>query len=262
MKTNIRKISGCNNEYCLINREERNLSAIFYHLLLINDNLDKFLHKINCSFPINKNELCIYFEYAYVRDIWYEMGVKQDTNEKKRNLILKMLQPSNQQELERMSVGDFNKYFGGKSKQYIESPRNWSMKEYNKTIIDNDEFLKTCKFKWSFSTKPDIVIHLSNDTAICIEAKFESSQSSYPSNDKEKKIFNDRKISRIGQFAMQKFLMEEMLGITTEYVILSKKQINNLHTEKVFKWKEIFEIMDFDSTMPFVKKWIDNFIYK
>ncbi len=38
--------------YYSINREERNLAAIFYYALLINDNLKGFLNKLN--FPVEK----------------------------------------------------------------------------------------------------------------------------------------------------------------------------------------------------------------
>ena len=53
-----------NKPYYLINREERNLAAIFYHVLLINNNLERFITKLKIDFPIIPEEMGIYFEYA------------------------------------------------------------------------------------------------------------------------------------------------------------------------------------------------------
>ena len=77
------------NPYYLFNREERNLAAIFYHVLLINNNLKKFLLKLQVDFPVIREEIGIYFEYAFLRDLWYEN--RQQSNEFKKQLILDLL---------------------------------------------------------------------------------------------------------------------------------------------------------------------------
>ena len=61
----------------------------------------------------------------------------------------------------------------------------------NKNIKNNDEFEAVCKFKWAFNIKPDIVIHTSLESAVCIEAKLESDESTYPKNKKETKPKKD-----------------------------------------------------------------------
>ena len=252
---NIRTLLNYKDGYYKINREERNLAAIFYHALLLGDNLKVFLDTIDCKFPVIDREMGIYFEYAYIRDLWN--NIRQD-NDFKRNLILDLLQPNNREELEKMSVYDFNKFFGAVrslSTKYIASPGNWSIKYFSEYITDNAEFLKVCKFKWCFNAKPDIVIHTSNDTAICIEAKFESSEGKYPSNDIEKEIFNKRDIAIVGQLSIQKKIMEELLGIQTEYIFLvQKKSITENH--KAWTWKEIFAHLDTTNCPYFIKEWL------
>ncbi len=105
---NLRSLTNFRNGYYEINREERNLAAIFYHALLINDNTKKFLNKIYCELPIIENQIGIYFEYAYIRDLWNRIN---QGNEFKLQLTLYLLQPNNRLELEKSTVYDFNKYF-------------------------------------------------------------------------------------------------------------------------------------------------------
>ncbi|NLJ82926.1 MAG: hypothetical protein GX330_07355 [Bacteroidales bacterium] len=256
---NIRKLLNYNDGYYMINREERNLAAIFYHILLTGNNLTQFINTIGSDFLITDNELGIYLEYAYIRDLWN--NIKQG-NDFKRKLILDLLQPSNRQELENLTIFDFNDYFGAKralSSKNIVSPSNWSIANYDKNIPDNDDFLKVCKFKWCFNAKPDIVIHTSHNTAICIEAKFESIEGIYPSKSIEKTIFNRRKISNIGQLSIQKHLMEEILGVKTEYIFLiQKKSSSHIYNgkHKIVLWKEAFANLEISDCPNFIKECI------
>ena len=124
-----------------------------------------------CKFPVVADQVSIYFEYAYLRDLWYE---RVKDNQVARDLILELLDPPNRDELSGMSVLDFNTYFGAvprASSEYIQSPGNWRIQRYRETITDDSFFWKTCRFKWGFNAKPDIVIHTSNDTAVCVEAE-------------------------------------------------------------------------------------------
>lgn len=73
---NFRKSSGIDISYYKINREERNLCAILFHTLLIDNNFTLFLNKINCDFPVVENEKSIYLEYAFIRDIWENIRTK------------------------------------------------------------------------------------------------------------------------------------------------------------------------------------------
>lgn len=187
---NIRNYLNWNDNYYKINREERNLAAIFYHLLLKDKNMKMFLNLIGCNFEIIDNEFSIYFEYAYLRDLW--ATIKK--NDKKRELIYKFLKIKNINVIKQFSIEKFNEFFGARpkaSKNHIQSPSTWSIKNYTDQLDDQD-FLEVCKFKWAFKAKPDIVIHTSYNNAICIETKLFSSESSYPSNKEEKKYLKKR----------------------------------------------------------------------
>jgi len=252
---NIRTEMNYKDGYYKINREERNLAAIFYHSLLQNDNLKIFLDLTGSKFPVVDSEMGVYFEYAYIRDLWNSI---ETDNSKKRKIIMDLLSPNNREVLEKFSVIEFNKYFGATrslSNVHIASPSNWSIKYYNQNIVDNEEFLKVCKFKWCFNAKPDIVIHTTHSTAICIEAKYESGEGIYPSNEFEKEIFKQREIEFVGQLSIQKKIMEEILGIKTEYIFLVQK-LHNSETHKTLSWKEVFNAFNMENCPFFIKEWI------
>jgi hypothetical protein len=259
---NVRTSLNFNEGYYLINREERNLAAIFYHLLLQKDNLHRFLKIISCSFPIVEKELAIYFEYAYLRDLWNYIDksviTTEERNRIKKKTILEFLKPTNLEELSNFNTFEFNKYFGAvprPSYNDIQSPGNWSIRFYDHNIKDKEEFLKVCKFKWCFNAKPDIVIHTSNNSAICIEAKLESCEGHYPSNDNEKKIFNTRGIKLVGQLSIQKMIMNELLGIETKYIFLVQKKSQS-DTHATFSWQEVFNKLDIIDSPHFIKEWL------
>lgn len=243
--------------YFKINREERNLAAIFYHTLLLDNNLKRFVKLIGCEHEIVENEMGIYFEYAFIRDLWSNI---RSGNEFKRKLILDFLKPVHRQDLEKLSILEFNQHFGAirtPSADVIASPSNWSIKYYDKNISDNSEFLEICKFKWCFNAKPDIVVSTSHDTAICIEAKFESREGQYPSNEYERGVFERRSIPLIGQLSIQKKLMEDILGIKTDYIFLVQKKSSS-DTHKTWTWKDAFDCLDTSGCPYFIKEWLNR----
>lgn len=274
---NIRNFLDGNKIYAEINREERNLAAILYHVLLLKDNLQRFLTLIDCSFEVNNAEMGIYFEYAYVRDLWFNIG---DNNDKKQSLICKYLDLKNTVEISKKSVPQFNTYFGAvptPSKKYIQSPGQWSLQKYNANIKDDYDFLKVCMFKWAFKAKPDIVIHTSKDQAICIEAKLESPESFYPQDSEEKNIFDNRvkRVSqtalridspckhvsktRVSQTALQIYLMEKMLGIETNFVLIHNSGIKDVCKKyKSLSWDYIFKELNIEQIPDFMKTTIDS----
>jgi len=258
MITNLRTLLNFNEGYNTINREERNLAAIFYHTLLLGDNLRIFLDQVGCKSKIVNKEAAIYFEYAFIRDLWSNIT---QGNEFKRNVILDLLKPDNRKELEDKSILEFNTHFGSVPKPSateIQSPGNWSISYYNNTIKENIEFLRTCEFKWCFNAKPDIVIHTSHNAAVCIEAKFLSREGLYPNNEKEKKIFAKRGIPMVRQLSIQKKIME-MLDITTQFIFLvnhksrSSKNDNNVLE---LTWKDAFTNLDTTNCTYFIREWL------
>ena len=56
IKKNIREIVGKTDRYSKFVREERNLAAIFYHVLLQGDNTERFFNLIKTSLF---NDLCL-----------------------------------------------------------------------------------------------------------------------------------------------------------------------------------------------------------
>lgn len=256
---NIRTLIGFNGSYYNINREERNLTAIFYHLLLQKDNLKTFLKSLTIDFPVIEDEVAIYFEYAFLRDLWN--SIDKSDNDTKRRIILSLLKPLNISYLATCSIEEFNTYFGAvpmPSTKFIQSPGNWSIDNYKLNIAENSEFLKVCKFKWCFNAKPDIVIHTSNNHAICIEGKFESNEGLYPTKTSEKQEFGRRNLSPVKQTEIQKRIME-LLGIQSSFIILAQKQIPS-STHMTLLWEDVFKDLDITSSPAFIKRWVTNIL--
>ena len=107
---------------------------------------------------------------------------------------------------------------------------------------------KICMFKWSFNIKPYIVIHLDKARSICIEAKYESREALYPATNKEKEIFKRRRIRYVGQMELQNYMMEDLLGVKTDFMFLVFKKEKS-ETHKVISWTEAFGAIDM-KTMP------------
>ncbi len=252
---NIRQITGINPRYAEINREERNYTALFYHTLLTNENLVYFLNKCGVK-ETPGDDFGIYFEYSMLRDLWYKI----DNENVKNEIFGKKLPISNINEILSKPIVEINKYFGvmgEPSKSEIQYPGHWAIIKYNKTIQNDSDFYNICKFKWSFNIKPDIVIHLSKDRAICIEAKYESGEGQYPSQEKDKRIFDDRKLPRVGQMELQQYMMKDLLGITTDFVFLVfKKTVSKTH--QVVTWTEAFEGMKLDNLPKFAHDMLKN----
>ena len=249
---NIRDYLNWTDGYTAINREERNLAAVLYHVLLLEDNLTRFLALIECPFDVvEPEEIAIFLEYAYPRDLWSQIK----DNDTKRGLILEILRPSNMDALLEMSAFDFNKHFGAvprPSVKFVQSPGLWSVPRFDRTIKDDDEFLKTCMFKWSFNAKPDIVIHTSGEEAICIEAKLKSSEGQYPQSGSEKRIFGSRGLEYVKQTSLQRYLMEDLLGIKTQFVFLVQKPGEASDTHELLLWKDVFRSLDMNGLPRFM----------
>lgn len=251
---NIREIVNPVPNYYEINREERNYAAILFAALCKNENVAKFLKKIEIEHSPS-DEFGIYFEYAYLRDIWYLIC----DDDVKKEIIRENLDIKNIEEILKKSTYEINRFFGvggTASSEYIEFPGKWSIVKYQANFQNSLDFLKVCKFKWSFNIKPDIVIHLDKSHAICIEAKYESGEGQYPASTLEKEIFRSKALSYVGQMELQKYMMEELLGIKTEFMFLvSKKERSETH--KVISWKDAFECLDI-SEMPYFAKKMAN----
>ena len=248
---NIREIAHLNPNYCEICREERNYAAILFAALCVPGNAERFL--THCGFEGKQGaEFGIYFEYAYLRDLWNK--ITDDAVRKeiiRRNLPIRGID-----ELLKQPTIEINRKFGvggAVSEDFVQYPGRWAIVNYNQHFPGNDDFLKVCRFKWSFNIKPDLVIHLEKNRAICIEAKYESGEGSYPASEKEKSIFTKRGIPFVRQMELQKYMMEELLGVKTDFMFLvSKKETSKTH--KVVTWAEAFSCLDLKELPSFVSE--------
>jgi hypothetical protein len=142
---------------------------------------------------------------------------------------------------------------------YPEDSVNFYLNEYesgihNSAIVAVDGALH---FLHTHNIKPDVVVHLDKNHAICIEAKYESGEGSYPGGPKEKEIFNSRRVEYVGQMELQKYMMEELLGVKTEFMFLVFKKEKS-ETHKVISWAEAFANLDVGSMPPFALDMVKN----
>lgn len=244
----IRKIAKFAPNYFEINREERNYAAILFAALCKPLNTEKFLKYCGFEGQLGPDS-GIYFEYAYLRDLWSKIKVEGV----KKEIIRQHLKIKGIDEVLNLPVMEINYKFGvggQPSENYIQYPGKWAIVKYEKNFQDNADFLKVCRFKWSFNIKPDIVIHLDKDRAVCIEAKYESGEGSYPASDIEKMIFKKRGIPYVGQMELQKYMMEELLGVKTDFIFLVFWKEKSV-THKVLSWAETFRSLDMGDMPPF-----------
>jgi len=267
MKKSIRKYFELAGPYHSLCREERNLCAVLYHLLAGNpENLSRFLKTIGHE-PAKLDTAEIYVEYAHLRDIWHAFGKGKPSgveNETRREFILDALDLQSREDLRNSSVQEFNKFFVARtspSSEVIESPSNWSIKQLAESFPDDSGgskgFLRAARFKWCFNVKPDIVIFLSQDEAVSIEAKFESSESKYPSGDEEWKIFQRRELPKVPQTEIQKQVFK-LLGIDATHVLLAK----NGGGDGQFAWAEVLRALSLDKESQFIQDQIESFLKK
>ena len=83
----MRKIFASNVSYFEINQEERNMAAILFYLVNIDwpDNVSEFARWLGYGQKIDDHAE-IYFEYAFVRDLWKVMD-----NHQRKSVIQKFL---------------------------------------------------------------------------------------------------------------------------------------------------------------------------
>src|SRR5437016_4481837 len=139
MSMNLRQLARIDEPYFQLDREERHLAGILFHLLNYKDNVALALQSVEAGWNINPAEFGVYLEYSYPRDLWNKMEVKDggrngaESNKHKRDVIIEMLgsQGFDTSKLaSRKQVKDFNSFFieaPRPSSLYIQSPANWSL---------------------------------------------------------------------------------------------------------------------------------------
>jgi hypothetical protein len=278
MKKNIREYFGLEKErYYEICREEQNLCALLYHLILADQPyLARFLGLIGCS-ASQLDDVEIYVEYAGLRDLWNKFGKRghasnnksalrpEEKNKVRRQFILDKLGLNQRKRFEQMEIQDFNRSFvssnSNTSPNLIQSPATWQLATLAQTFpeANNEEFIRASRLKWCFNAKPDIVIFTSSEKgslekAVVIEAKFESRESAYPSG-KEWKKFGKRYPRRVWQTEIQKQAFELLGFDDAHHVFIDKKGFR----ENGFSWSQVFNelgVQDANGVPGFIKKQI------
>ena len=248
---NLRRLSNTEQPYLEINREERNVVALLYAALLQGDNVVRLLHTLNRDLPIHQDDLAIYVEYAFVRDLWSAVG---KDNNLKREAITLLLDTADVHGLANATPTEWNEHFGVRSTKEIESPANWVVSRFGQTVTDHADFLATCRFKWAFRVKPDLVIHTTRDHALVIEAKVESGEGSYPTNPTETAIFRQRGLSRVSQTELQEYMMRELLGIDARHVFLTLRG-----KKQQLSWRAAFGALDLSGMPSWSRRWIGRY---
>ncbi len=127
------------------------------------------------------------------------------------------------------SIADFNAFFMGESGRRITrdiaSPALWSVASLEETAQGNPQVFKDlCRLKWAFHIKPDVVILRRGLPSVCVEAKLEGTEGSYPTSKADIAVF-DRVVgsgSRVGQLGLQVFLLETLLKTPCLPVVVQK----------------------------------------
>jgi len=258
MAENLRTLLAWTDGYEPLCREERNFAAIVHHLLLQQANLTRFLRLVGSPEPTERERTAVFFEYAYLRDLW---DTRASDPILARAAILDWLSPPAHYGLERLAILEWNTFFGAAplaSSVAIQNPGRWSISSFSKNITEDDFFLRACMFKWAFNAKPDLVIHTGESSAVCIEAKLESGEGRYPASAPDKAEFTRRGLARVRQTEVQTYLMGKMLGFQTTYVLLVRSPAARSETHRIITWKECFAALDWQEEAPFVRTWIER----
>jgi len=250
--TNVLPVPG---PFWTFNREERNAVAVLFGLLTRPGNLREFCSRFGWV-PEDLGEAEVAVEWTMLRDLWNHHSKQSDATTL-RSAILTTLSPSNASDLQACSVLDFHTHFGAvprPSATYVQSPSNWSVSRFDATIPDNDEFVATCRFKWAFNIKPDLVVQTPSGRVLCIEAKWDSGEGSYPSSELEKAIFTRRGPPYISQTEVQRYLVNDVLGFDGEFVFLARKQVETA-AGRAMTWGEALDGLDRSGSPAFVEDW-------
>jgi hypothetical protein len=221
----LRERLGITDDYVSYCREERNFAAVLYHLLLDEKRLGAFLELIGLTAAQGEGAR-IYFEYAHLRDLWAEVGTRHATaderNARYREAVIVMLRHPDI--ALPMDCKAFNEFFIGPgskaaSANHIQMPSRWNDARFDAWYAHGGETFaqRACMLKWAFNAKPDLVLHLGGNRAVCIEAKLESGIGGY-------KARTDQRPDPFGmtQTRLQEFIFNDLLGYATDFVIVSK----------------------------------------
>jgi len=258
-------------------REERLFCTTLAHLLMQRGpNLGKFLRLVNDRLPESSwlpttrlEEAQVYVEFTFLRDSWNMLG--KDNDEKRERIFTLLSRVPGLRHYRSESfpstIPEFNAFFLGSHGARIVSdivyPGRWSVRTLFERFRKNcEEFRNFCRFKWSFNIKPDMVVLLAGSQPLCIEAKLESREGRYPSSAQECAIFDElfgQRKGRVRQIALQQFMFEHLLQSPCQSIAIVRTApaSDDADVPVLFlRWKEVFQELDLDSSVPYVRKLI------
>jgi hypothetical protein len=195
-----------------------------------------------------------------LRDEWALLSDKEDQPKRRRLIEVALGLAEKDGGGAAKGLQEFNCFYGARprpSVEYIQSPATWHLADLTVSLPQDQEFVAACKLKWAFRIKPDLVITAGN-RVLCIEAKWESAESRYPTAASERRVFKERGLPEtvVSQTELQRYLLSDLLGFDTHFVFLTKA--TSLGPESL-TWRQAFSGLDLDTAgVPaFIYKWVD-----
>jgi hypothetical protein len=90
---------------------------------------------------------------------------------------------------------------------------------------------------------------------VCIEAKLESGEGSYPSKDSEKAELTRRGLPRVGQTELQVYALRDLLGLDAEFVFLVNDARKRSASHATLTWREAFDALHIESPSRLLEAW-------
>jgi hypothetical protein len=89
---------------------------------------------------------------------------------------------------------------------------------------------------------------------LCIEAKWDSPEGSYPATEREKAIFARRGISYVTQTSVQRYLVNELLGFDGEFAYLARVRFDTAAGRSI-TWTEAIATLERSNVPLFIDEW-------
>jgi len=126
----------------------------------------------------------------------------------------------------------------------------------DKSIADDALLERACHLKWAFNAKPDMVIRVAPNRAVCIEMKLESGVGKYPSTSLDRAVFKARGLAPVLQTDVQRYLMVDLLGFETSFILLCTAPGEDRGAHRTLTWSTLFRALDLGGTPAFVRRTI------
>ncbi|MGK2966655.1 MAG: hypothetical protein ACSLFM_13780 [Tepidiformaceae bacterium] len=269
-------------------REERVFCATLAHLLMTRgSNVETFIDLVNQQLDgdskISTNHPAdaeIYLEFSFVRDWWDGLGTasaggtRTSANAAKHSLLLELMRriPTLHDLAESLPGASdpaaFNRRFRDSTRLIandIASPVHWTLSAIASLTQGNPPaFRDLCRLKWAFNIKPDLIIMLPDATPVCVEAKLESAEDTYPSGQADCSKFDSvvGAGQRVGQIELQQFLFRYLLDRPCQAVVVTKvprsRPAHSLENAPVpvLSWGKVFSHLDHGDSIPFVHRFL------